>query len=98
MTQEEFVQFAEAQRFTAEDCPILLGGGRGWWPFPCIDTNRGRLGRLNRNRDREMVKRGKMSPDRRPVTIRPIQNGQYYVAVPRESSYRSSRAEQLGGR
>ena len=26
MTQEEFVQFAEAQQFTAEDCPILLRG------------------------------------------------------------------------
>ena len=98
MTQEEFVQFAEAQQLTATDCPILLGGGRGWWPFPCIDTNRPRLVRLNRNRDREMMRWGKMSPDRRPVIIRPIQNGQYYVAVPRESSYRPSRAEQLGRR
>ena len=98
MTQEEFVQVAEAQRFTAEDCPIRLGGGRGWEPFPCLDTNRPRLVRLNRQRDRKMMRRGKMSLARRPVTIRPIQNGKYYVAAPRESSYRSSRAEQLARR
>lgn len=75
MTQEEFVQFAEAQQFTAEDCPILLGGGRGWWPFPCIDTNRGRLVRLNRNRGARVLILGRNRYQALPLCFL----GYYYI-------------------
>ena len=93
MSEAMFVRLADelaaAGRFTEADCPIRLGGGGRYPPFPCIHTDGENLERLNADRDQEMNTR------RDAVTIHPIQNGRYYVAVPRRADYRSRRADQL---
>ncbi len=85
MAQEHFHFFAEVlaqaglfQFMEERDRPLTIGGSSKYSPFPCIDTDEGRLREANNERDEhDDIRRDD------PIDIRPILGGQYYVALPR---------------
>lgn len=85
MAQGRFRFFAEVlaqaglfQFMEERDRPLTIGGGGKNLPFPCIDTDEDRLREANNERDQH----DDIYHDH-PIDIRPIQGGQYYVALPR---------------
>lgn len=83
--QEGFHFFAEVlaqaglfQFMEERGRPLTIGGGGRNLPFPCIGTDEGQLREANNERDQH----DDIYPGH-PIDIRPIQGGQYYVALPR---------------